>query len=105
MTRQQFEDSFPVELAIENTLREVAVWPLAEQVAFYVSRLHCSDGISGEDAERWLIANGRPAGGAQMPWVTLKISTGFCSKRSTSLCRGSALTLTVSAGGACSHRC
>ena len=61
MTRQQFEDNFPVELAIENTLRDVAALPLAEQVAFYVSRLHCSDGISGEDAERWLIANGRPA--------------------------------------------
>ncbi|MBK4999032.1 DUF4303 domain-containing protein [Pseudomonas sp. S31] len=61
MTRQQFEDNFPVELAIENTRREVAALPLAEQVAFYVSRLHCHDGISGEDAERWLIANGRPA--------------------------------------------
>jgi len=61
MTRQQFEDNFPVELAIENTLRHVAALPLAEQIAFYVSRLHCSDGISGEDAERWLIANGRPA--------------------------------------------
>ncbi|MGJ7551216.1 DUF4303 domain-containing protein [Pseudomonas sp. SMN11] len=61
MTRQQFEDNFPVELAIENTLREVGALPLDEQVAFYVSRLHCSDGISGEDAERWLIANGRPA--------------------------------------------
>ncbi|WP_442109360.1 DUF4303 domain-containing protein [Pseudomonas sp. NUPR-001] len=61
MTRQQFEDNFPVELAIENTLRDVAALPLAEQVAFYVSRLHCLEGISGEDAERWLIANGRPA--------------------------------------------
>ncbi|MFJ4053817.1 DUF4303 domain-containing protein [Pseudomonas sp. NPDC089743] len=61
MTRQQFEENFPVELAIENTQRAVAALPLAEQAAFYVSRLHCSDGISGEDAERWLIANGRPA--------------------------------------------
>lgn len=61
MTRQQFEVNFPVELAIENTLHDVAALPLAEQVTFYVSRLHCSDGISGEDAERWLIANGRCA--------------------------------------------
>lgn len=61
MTRQQFEDNFPVELAIENTLRDVATLPLAEQVEFYVSHLHCSDGITGEDAERWLIANARPA--------------------------------------------
>ncbi|QCI11906.1 DUF4303 domain-containing protein [Pseudomonas putida] len=61
MTRQQFEDNFPVEMAIENTLRDVAALPLGEQVAFYVGRLHCSDGITGEDAERWLIANGRPA--------------------------------------------
>ncbi|WP_273822314.1 DUF4303 domain-containing protein [Pseudomonas asplenii] len=61
MTRQQFEDNFPVERAIENTLREVAALPLVEQVAFYVSRLRCSDGISGEDAECWLIANGGPA--------------------------------------------
>jgi HEAT repeat protein len=61
MTRQQFEENFPVELAIENQLREVAALPLAEQAAFYVSRLHCFDGVSGEDAEPWLIANGRPA--------------------------------------------
>lgn len=61
MTRQQFERNFPVERAIENTRREVAALPLAEQAAFYVSRLHCADGISGEEAERWLIANGRPA--------------------------------------------
>jgi len=61
MTRQQFENNFPVELAIENTLRDVAALPLTEQVAFYVSSLHCSEGISREDAERWLIANGRCA--------------------------------------------
>lgn len=69
MTRQQFEDNFPVELAIENTLREVAALPLAEQAAFYVSRLHRFDGISGEDAERWLIANGRPAQAALIEQV------------------------------------
>lgn len=61
MTRQQFEANFPVERAIENTRREVAALPLAEQVAFYIGRLPCSVGISGEDAERWLIANGAPA--------------------------------------------
>ncbi len=61
MTRQQFEDNFPVERAIENTLRTVSALPYAEQAAFYISRLHGSHGVSGEDAERWLIANGRPA--------------------------------------------
>ncbi|WP_300630411.1 DUF4303 domain-containing protein [Pseudomonas sp.] len=69
MTRQQFEDNFPVELAIENTLREVSALPHAEQAAFYVSRLHRSHGISGEDAERWLIANGRPAQAALIEQV------------------------------------
>ncbi|PVZ12629.1 DUF4303 domain-containing protein [Pseudomonas sp. URIL14HWK12:I12] len=61
MTRQQFEVNFPVELAIENTLRDVAALPVEEQVAFYVSRLGSWDGICGEDAERWLVAHGRPA--------------------------------------------
>lgn len=69
MTRRQFKDNFPVEWAIENTLREVSVWPHDEQAAFYVSRLHCSHGISGEDAERWLIANGRPAQAALIEQV------------------------------------
>ncbi|PHN20463.1 DUF4303 domain-containing protein [Pseudomonas sp. ICMP 561] len=69
MTRQQFEENFPVELAIENQLREVAALPLAEQAAFYVSRLHRFDGVSGEDAERWLIANGGPAQAALIEQV------------------------------------
>lgn len=61
MTRRQFEDNFPVERAIENTVREIARLPLAEQVAYYVGRLSCFDGITGEEAERWLIANGLAA--------------------------------------------
>ncbi|UFH51282.1 DUF4303 domain-containing protein [Pseudomonas sp. KNUC1026] len=69
LTRQQFEDNFPVEWGIENTLRNVSALPYAEQAAFYVGRLHHHDGVSAEYAERWLIANSRPAQAALIEQV------------------------------------
>lgn len=70
MARWQFEDNFPVEWAIEHTLRTVSALPHAEQAAFYVSRLHHHDGVSGECAEHWLIANGRLAQAALIEQVS-----------------------------------
>lgn len=61
LTRHQFEANFPVELAIERTLGELAGLPLDEQAAFYMTRLRQYQGISSEDAERWLIAHGQVA--------------------------------------------
>ncbi|KQQ67954.1 hypothetical protein ASF84_02115 [Pseudomonas sp. Leaf127] len=61
ISRQQFESLFPVELAIETTLKAVATQSEAEQAAFYLGRLHRVDGVSGEVAEPWLIAHGAAA--------------------------------------------
>ncbi|WAH55993.1 hypothetical protein LZ023_23560 [Pseudomonas silvicola] len=61
LTPAQFETHFPVERALEQQLSELARQPRAQQARFYLSRLGCYDGISTEDAQRWLIAHGDAA--------------------------------------------
>ncbi len=59
--KRLFLQLFPELDATEQERRRIATLPIAEQALCYTQRLSYYEGISCEEAERWLIACGAPA--------------------------------------------